>query len=277
MQFVNSAAGVMLDKIENGLATRIIGAKFDNIQLGSDTLWVDRLPVKEGELCVGEVAILHDRAEYTKLMEDLTGTRYLVDSMRANNHDFTNKLHVILGLIQMEMYEKAVSYIENITIVQRTTISKIMNAIQEPSVAALLIGKTARASELNIKFILREGCFFSNADLQLPSELLVTIIGNLIENAFEAMNENEDLEGQKELIFGMYSRPGAILITTDDTGVGISQENIKQIFDNGFSTKGAGRGTGLYQVKEMVERHGGVITVESQVGVGSSFSVSFTK
>ena len=91
------------------------------------------------------------------------------------------------------------------------------------------------------------------------------------------MNENEDLEGQKELIFGMYSRPGAILITTDDTGVGISQENIKQIFDNGFSTKGAGRGTGLYQVKEMVERHGGVITVESQVGVGSSFSVSFTK
>ena len=277
VQFVNSAAGVMLDKIENGLATRIIGAKFDNIQLGSDTLWVDRLPVKEGELCVGEVAILHDRAEYTKLMEDLTGTRYLVDSMRANNHDFTNKLHVILGLIQMEMYEKAVSYIENITIVQRTTISKIMNAIQEPSVAALLIGKTARASELNIKFILREGCFFSNADLQLPSELLVTIIGNLIENAFEAMNENEDLEGQKELIFGMYSRPGAILITTDDTGVGISQENIKQIFDNGFSTKGAGRGTGLYQVKEMVERHGGVITVESQVGVGSSFSVSFTK
>ena len=82
------------------------------------------------------------------------------------------------------------SYIENITIVQRATISKIMNAVQEPSVAALLIGKTARASELNIKFVLREGCHYSNADMQLPSELLVTVIGNLIENAFEAMNEN---------------------------------------------------------------------------------------
>lgn len=277
VQFVNSAAGVMLNKIENGLAMRIIGAKFDGIQLGSDTLLVERQPIKEGELCVGEVAILHDRAEYTKLMEDLTGTRYLVDSMRANNHDFTNKLHVILGLIQMGMYEKAVSYIENISIVQRTTISKIMNAVQEPSVAALLIGKTARASELNIKFILREGCFFSNADIRLPSELLVTIIGNLIENAFEAMNENEDYESQRELIFGIYSRPGAVLITTDDTGVGISEENKKRIFDNGFSTKGAGRGTGLYQVKEMVERYGGVITVESQEGVGSSFSVSFVK
>ena len=238
---------------------------------------IDRMPIKEKEICVGEIAILHDRAEYTKLMEDLTGTRYLVDSMRANNHDFTNKLHVILGLIQMEMYDKAVSYIENITIVQRSTISKIMNTIQEPAVAALLIGKTARASELNVKFVLREGCFYSNADMQLPSELLVTIIGNLIENAFEAMNDTMDYDVQKELIFGIYSRPGAVLITTDDTGVGISEENLHRIFDNGFSTKGEGRGTGLYQVKEMVERYGGVIAVESQEGVGSSFSVSFTK
>ena len=277
VQFVNSVAGSMLNQIENGLATKIVGEKIDNVKLGSETLLVDRMPIKENEVCVGEIAILHDRAEYTKLMGDLTGTRYLVDSMRANNHDFTNKLHVILGLIQMGMYEKAISYIENITIVQRSTISKIMNAVQEPAVAALLIGKTARASELNIRFVLREGCFYSNADMQLPSELLVTIIGNLIENAFEAMNDTMDYNVQKELIFGIYSRPGAVLITTDDTGVGISEENLQRIFDNGFSTKGEGRGTGLYQVKEMVERYGGIISVESQEGVGSSFTVSFTK
>ena len=277
VQFVNSAAGSMLNQIENGLATKIVGEKIDNVKLGSETLLVDRMPIKENEVRVGEIAILHDRAEYTKLMEDLTGTRYLVDSMRANNHDFTNKLHVILGLIQMGMYDKAISYIENITIVQRSAISKIMNAVQEPAVAALLIGKTARASELNIKFALREGCFYSNADMQLPSELLVTIIGNLIENAFEAMNDTKDYDVQKELIFGIYSRPGAVLITTDDTGVGISEENLQRIFDNGFSTKGEGRGTGLYQVKKMVERHGGVISVETQEGVGSSFTVSFTK
>ena len=277
VQFVNGAAEGMLNQIESGLATRIVGENINNLQLGSETLLIDRMPIKEKEICVGEIAILHDRAEYTKLMEDLTGTRYLVDSMRANNHDFTNKLHVILGLIQMEMYDKAVSYIENITIVQRSTISKIMHVIQEPAVAALLIGKTARASELNVKFVLREGCFYSNADMQLPSELLVTIIGNLIENAFEAMNDNMDYNVQKELMFGIYSRPGAVLITTDDTGVGISEENLQRIFDNGFSMKGEGRGTGLYQVKEMVERYGGVISVETQEGVGSSFSVSFTK
>lgn len=277
VQFVNGAADMILNQIENGLGYRIVGEKFDNIQLGSETLLVERMPIKENEVTIGEVAILHDRAEYTKLMEDLTGTRYLVDSMRANNHDFTNKLHVIMGLIQMEMYEEAVSYIENITIVQRATISKIMNAVQEPSVAALLIGKTARASELNIKFVLREGCHYSNADMQLPSALLVTVIGNLIENAFEAMNEKSGYEVQKELLFGIYSRPGAVLITSDDTGIGISEKNLERIFENGFSTKGAGRGTGLYQVKEMVERYGGEITVESQEGIGSSFSISFTK
>ena len=210
-------------------------------------------------------------------MEDLSGTRYLVDSMRANNHDFTNKLHVILGLIQMEMYNEASSYIQNITMVQRENISKVMNAVNEPAVAALLIGKIARASELNVSFVLREGCYYSSADMNLPSEMLITVIGNLLDNAFDAMNENGDYQAQKELMFGIYSKPGAVLVTVDDTGNGISQEDRAHIFENGYSTKGEGRGTGLYQVKAMVENFGGKITVESQEGVGSSFSVSFAK
>ena len=247
-----------------------------SVSSGDDNILIDTIPVKEDDDVVGAIGILHDRKEYTKLMEDLTGTRYLVDSMRANNHDFTNKLHVILGLIQMEMYAEATSYIQNITMVQRETISKVMNCINEPAVAALLIGKIARASELNVRFILREGCYYSPADIHLPSELLVTVIGNLIDNAFEAMN-SMSYDGQKELLFGMFSKPGALLITTDDTGTGIAEEHIGHIFENGFSTKGAGRGTGLYQVKTITENAGGSINVESQEGVGTSFTVSFKK
>ena len=78
-------------------------------------------------------------------------------------------------------------------------------------------------------------------------------------------------------MFGIYSKPGAVLITVDDTGNGIKSKDIDFIFKNGFSTKGDGRGTGLYQVKSMVENFGGEITVESQEGVGTSFSVSFAK
>ncbi len=248
-----------------------------NVNLAKADIILDRIPIKEDGRTIGAIAVLHNRAEYTKLMEDLSGTRYLVDSMRANNHDFTNKLHVILGLIQMEMYDQASSYIQNITMVQRENISKVMNAVSEPAVAALLIGKIARASELNINFVLHECCYYSSADMKLPSEMLITVIGNLLDNAFDAMNENVDYKAQKELMFGIYSKPGAVLITIDDTGCGIKPEDIDCIFENGYSTKGEGRGTGLYQVKTMVENFGGKITVESQRGVGSSLSVSFVK
>ena len=294
VQFANEAAVNMLEEIQADLGKTIVGQNIGCLgddmmfvhtlesgkkefsrKLGNANILVDKIPIEEGGSIIGAIAIFHNRAEYTKLMEDLSGTRYLVDSMRANNHDFTNKLHVILGLIQMEMYEEATAYIQNITMVQRSTISRIMNAVDVPAIAALLIGKTARASELNIKFILREGCCYSQSHMNLPSEVLVTIIGNLIDNAFESMNENNDYSVQKELLFGIYSKPGAVLITTDDTGSGISGENMEHIFENGYSTKGEGRGTGLYQVKSMIDSLGGKITAESQVGVGTSFSVSF--
>lgn len=282
VQFVNSSAEKMLQNVTANIGGMLLktletGEQEYGANLGEADILIDRIPVKEDGRIVGAVAILHNRAEYTKLMEDLTGTRYLVDSMRANNHDFTNKLHVILGLIQMEMYDEATAYIQNITMVQREGISRIMNAVGEPAVAALLIGKMARASELNIKFVLREGCRYSPADRNLPAEVLVTIIGNLLENAFEAMDENAGYGEEKELLFGIYSREGAVLITVDDTGNGISKEVLEHIFDNGYSTKGEARGTGLYQVKTLAEEFGGKVTVESQVGTGTSFSVSFAE
>ena len=288
VQFANKAAqsilgeGIVGKPLSNGWLVGVLnedGKEFNiHGNIGKLDVLADRIPLLEDHERVGAVGILHNRTEYTKLMEDLSGTRYLVDSMRANNHDFTNKLHVILGLIQMEMYQEATDYIENITIVQRTTISSIMNAVDEPAVAALLIGKTARAAELNVRFTLREGCSYCAADMHLPVETLVTVIGNLIENAFESMNsKGSTYDGKKELTFGIFSRPGAVLITVQDTGEGIKDEDREQIFENGFSTKGEGRGTGLYQVKSMVEALGGTISVESQEGVGASFSVKFGK
>ena len=91
------------------------------------------------------------------------------------------------------------------------------------------------------------------------------------------MNNNADYRAPKELMFGIYSRPGAVLITVDDTGCGIDKQDMDRIFENGYSTKGDGRGTGLYQVKSIVERLGGTVNVESQKGAGTSFSVSFSK
>ena len=238
-------------------------------------LLIDCVPVMEDGIISGAVALLHDRTEYTKLMEELSGTKYLVDSMRANNHDFTNKLHVILGLIQIGEYDKAVSYIENISIIQRQTLSTVMNAVDNSSFAALLIGKIARASECNVRFILKEGIRFKSSEVALPSEALVTIAGNLIDNALDAMNmQLSDLNRQRELEFGVFTKPGELLLTVRDTGCGIPDEIKDKIFEKGFSTKGSGRGVGMYHTKQLVESLGGQITFESEKDIGTSFMVS---
>ena len=213
------------------------------------------------------------KKEFLAFTEDFEGTKFLVDSMRANNHDFTNKLHVILGLIQIGQYDKAVSYIQNISIIQRETISKVMNSIENPSFAALIVGKIARSSECNVKFILNEGSCLKNEDISIPSEALVTITGNLIDNALDSMNKDTS-KNEKELSLGIYTRPGELLIIVKDTGTGIPEEIKEKIFENGFSTKGPGRGIGLYHVKQLVSSLGGTITVESQVGTGTCFMVN---
>ncbi|MBR6295339.1 MAG: Spo0B domain-containing protein [Treponema sp.] len=297
VQFVNAVAEKILgddEKSQADMKKKIFAEKFlarilkngesifgvrEKTESGTELL-IDCIPVKKDGHIDGAVAILHDRTEYTKLMEDLAGTKYLVDSMRANNHDFTNKLHVILGLIQIGAYDKAVSYIENISIIQRETLSQVIRLVDNPSFAALLIGKIARASECNVKFVLKEGLHFSSADIQLPSEALVTIVGNLIDNALDAMNQKASLESvtgssSRELIFGAFTKPGELLITVKDRGCGIPKELRDKIFENGFSTKGTGRGVGLYHTKNLVESLGGKISFESQAGNGTCFMVNF--
>ena len=217
------------------------------------------------------------KRQFLEFAEDLEGTKFLVDSMRANNHDFTNKLHVILGLIQIGEYEKAQSYIENISIIQRETISRVMNSIDNASFAALLIGKIARASECNVKFILDSNLHFCSQDIDIPSEALVTITGNLIDNALDSMNEMQHSENsnsrQNELNFSVMTKPGSLLITVKDSGRGIPDDVKPHVFANGFSTKGEGRGVGLYHTKLLIEHLGGEISFESQVGAGTCFMV----
>ena len=290
VEYMNKAANTMLaenvDASDNGRMTSITKTllkdeKEFSIPLNTSAdvdIIMDRIPVRnEGEIS-GAIGILHNRTEYTRLAEDLAGTKHLVDSMRANNHDFTNKLHVILGLLQMEMYDRATDYIENITVVQSEGISEIMRKVNVPSVAALLIGKNARASEMNVKFIFKSDSVYNREDIYIPDGTLITVIGNLIDNALDAMNMDAENGGRpKELWFGIYSNPGALLITVDDTGSGISKGDIEHIFDDGFSTKSDGRGTGLHQVKNLVESLGGKISVQSQENSGTSFTVSFTE
>ncbi|MCQ2467476.1 MAG: sensor histidine kinase [Clostridia bacterium] len=244
----------------------------NQMRVGNTDALVNYYPVVEDGKTIGAICVLIDRTEYTKIAEDLSGVKFLVESMRANNHDFTNKLHVILGLVQMGANKEAIEYISNITSIQQATISNVMRNFEDPSIAALLIGKYSRASELNITLNIETGSQYRRSDVSFNSNDLVTVIGNLVENAFEAMNSND--VDVRELTVGVFTKPGAVLIRVDDTGPGISEDIRDHVFDSGVTTKGEAHGSGLFLVKQIVNRYNGTIEFETETGVGTSFTVT---
>lgn len=84
----------------------------------------DRLPIYENGQLAGAVGIFRNRTEVTQLADDLTGVQHLVDAMRAYTHEFMNKLHVILGLLQIGQPERAEQYIMDTTRIQREAVSR---------------------------------------------------------------------------------------------------------------------------------------------------------
>lgn len=240
---------------------------------GSDII-ADKIPVMENGKTEGALCILRDRTELTRIAGDLSGTKFLVESMRANNHDFTNKLHVILGLIQMGRTKEASEYITNLTSIQQSFIHRIMKNIDDPNVCALLIGKYSRSAELDVSFSIEKESHLHREDISLPSGDLVTIIGNLIENALDALNSTD--RQPKNLTIGIYTQPHAMIINVDDTGTGIPDNVRKKIFENGFSTKGEGRGNGLYIVNELIKKYNGTISMDSEENIGTSFTITLT-
>lgn len=281
--YMNKSARKMLDGQENIVSDMRLESTLEN---GVKSMHIplhfvknldivaDKIPVMENGKTEGALCILRDRTELTRIAEDLSGVKFLVESMRANNHDFTNKLHVILGLIQMGNTQEASEYIANLTSIQQSFIHRIMKHIEDPTVCALLIGKYSRCAELDVQFSIEKESHLYRDDISLPSGDLVTIIGNLIENALDSLNSTT--RQPKQLSIGIFTQPHAMIINVDDTGTGISDEVRDDIFRNGFSTKGEGRGTGLYIVNELIQKYNGTISVESELNIGTSFTVTLT-
>ena len=254
------------------------GKKEFNIQMKSlknDYVISDRMPIYENGEIIGAFGVFRNRTEVVKLAENLTGVKHLVESMRANNHDFVNKLHVILGLIQMKKYDDAVEYIMNVSMVQKEIISAIIKQIKIPSVAALLIGKFARAAELGIHFSLDNSSLLTENDTQIPTDVYITILGNLIENAMDSLNSTKI--SNKNIYVSILSTQKEIKIIVSDNGAGITKTNLRKIFKEGFSTKSASRGTGLFVVKSLLKTYNGKITVTSEPDIKTSFTVKFKK
>lgn len=219
----------------------------------------------------GKVYILRDHQELTRLAERLTGAEHMVETLRAFNHEFKNKLHVILGYLQMNNIEAATEFITGASFSSTNAVSIVTRHIQTPALAALLIGKIVRADELGIRLTLdAESCCYS--PLPIPEDVYITILGNLIENAIEEINTGNC--SVREISVCLIIRPQGSIITVDDTGRGIPGDQIDVIFQKGYSTKGAGRGMGLNLVLQAIQEYDGRIAVDSDMDIGSSITVT---
>jgi len=106
---------------------------------------------------------------------------------------------------------------------------------------------------------------------------LIKVVGNLLENAIEAINARSD-NGDRDIVMQLTENDEGLLIMVSDTGIGITPENLKRIYEQGFSTKASeGRGTGMTLIKEVVTRCEGNIEVESEPGSGTTFTLIFDK
>ena len=194
--------------------------EYDKEQNINNTLiMTNRVPIKDNEKIVGAIATFRDKTEVTKLAEELTGVMQIVEALRANNHEFMNKLHVILGLIHIGELEDAKKYITNITEKKQKLLSNVTNKIKNPTIAALLLGKFSRAQELKINLVIDEATNLENNLKNIPNNVLVTIIGNLIENAMEATSKS--IKEDRYVNVRIQESSKEIKIKIKDSGIGI--------------------------------------------------------
>lgn len=241
---------------------RTAAAQFNReIVLCRTLVLADFLPVKVKDKCVGAVTVFRAKTDVQKMAEELTGVKAFIEALRVQNHESLNKLHTIAGLIQLGKAEQAVDYIFSVTEEQQEVTRFLGSHIRDASVAGLLLGKYSRAKELKVELMFEPESELKEGSLAIDAGTLVIILGNLLENALEAVADSK----VKEVYCLLKQEHTELVLSVEDTGPGIPVEHQSEIFQWGYTTKGKGgtRGVGLYIVRQAVESAQGLIQFES--------------
>ncbi|MFC9080913.1 ATP-binding protein [Streptomyces sp. NPDC057062] len=248
------------------LAGRVAGADLLTVR-GHRVLVANRMPTDDG----GAVATLRDRTELEQLGRELDSTRGLIDALRAQDHEHANRMHTLLGLLELEMYDDAVEFVDEVVGDHRTTAEQVTEKIHDPLLAALLVGKATVAAERGVALWIADRTLLP--DRLIDPRGLVTIVGNLVDNALDAVAGTRHARVEVEL----RAEERTAVLRVRDTGPGIPAERRELIFTDGWSTKQppshGKRGIGLSLVRRLAERHGGSARVSEAHGGGAEFTV----
>jgi two-component system CitB family sensor kinase len=235
----------------------------DNVVVTDDhILTVDRMAVLRNGRDLGAVVTLRDRTELEGLLRELDNVDALTDALRAQQHEFANRMHTVAGLIELGDHSAAVRYALEVSGETAGLAQAIRERIEAPEIAALLLAKITVAAERDVRLVLSDETRLTDTDLD--TNMLLTIVGNLIDNAIDAAVAGRPPARVDIRLNGGCDRDVTIQVT--DSGPGVPEELASRIFTDGFTTKSGDErrhsGIGLALARRLVTRAGGTITVD---------------
>lgn len=262
--------GARLSKVLDGGEQR-----FDHeFEVQGTMMILNTVPMIENDKIVGAVASFRRKHELDILAKQLSQVKEYSEMLRAQTHEYSNKLHTIAGLIQIGHENEALELIGKEAAGYQGLIAFLAKAVPFPVLAAFIIGKYNHAQELRINFEIDPESQLTDVPEDLNREKLVTILGNLIDNAFDAALHGKN---QPQVSLSMTDSGNDLVFEIGDSGLGIPPELTKKIFHRGFTTKQQDRGHGLYLVMSALKDLNGEITLnDSELG-GALFTVFIPK
>lgn len=261
----------MLEVLESG------EEQFDQeMMIGDIEVVVNRVPIWQNERVTGVVSSFRRKQEIDRMAQELTQIQEYSEALRAQTHEYSNKLHTLAGLIQLGSHKEALDLIGRETSGYQELLGTLAETVPDPLLSAIILGKYNRAQELRINFKLDPESRMIDIPENISREKIVTILGNLLENAFEAAQEKNS--GAHTVQLSMTDIGNDLIFEVEDSGSGIEVESTDLLMQHGFTTKsGAGRGIGLSLVHQNLEYLGGHLTVvRSSIG-GMRFTIYIPK
>ena len=238
-------------------------------------LIINTVPMYEHDLIIGAVASFRSKDAMDILARQLSQVKEYSELLRAQTHEYSNKLHTIAGLIQIGHHQAALELISRESAGYQGLIAFLAKAVPHPVLAAFLLGKYNHAQELRIDFSIDPDSQLIDVPAELNREKVLTILGNLIDNAFDAALKNSP---PPRVTVSFIDVGNDLVFEIEDSGSGVPQEITDIIFERGFSTKRPDRGQGLYLVHKALRDLAGQITLtDSSTLGGALFSVFIPK
>jgi two-component system CitB family sensor kinase len=236
-------------------------------------LVVNRMPVALHGRELGAVVTVRDRTELIGLLRELDSVRGLTDALRAQQHEFTNRMHTVAGLLDIGDHDAAYEYAVESAGADQALTESVRERIGNPLLVGLIVAKTTVAAERGVRIELSDDSALGEDPPHLRR--LLTIVGNLLDNAIDAAVGGSAPEGGREVRLSLIEAVDQVMVRVADSGSGIPPGAAESIFEDGWSTRPdrgtARRGLGLALVHRLVQRDGGTVTVSE--GPGAVFTV----